>query len=84
MRKTILYILLALFILLVVFVVQNTQPVALSFLWMSFSTTASLLVLGFLALGLISGWILSRLLELRMRTRKQVSTSAPSAPTEQS
>lgn len=84
MRKVLLYLLLLLFLLLASFIAQNTQVVTLSFLWMSFSTTASLLVLTFLVLGLVSGWILSRLLELRMRGGKAAAKAqAAAGPGEQ-
>ena len=80
MRKTILYLLLLVLLLLIAFVVQNTQTVELSFLWMSFTTTASLLVLMFLVVGVVSGWILSRLLEVRMRSRKAQKTQTAAYP----
>ena len=77
MRKAILYILLTVLALLIVFIVQNQQDLTLKFLWIPFRSTTSLLLVGFLVAGFVSGWILSRLLELRWRNRKQVATTAP-------
>lgn len=78
MRKAILYLLLLILLLLIAFIAQNTQVVNLQFLWMTFTTTASLLVLTFLVTGFLAGWILSRLLEVRMRHRKELREGASS------
>ena len=58
MGKTIVFVILAVFILL--FVIQNTQVVETRFLVWTISMSRSLLLLGTFIIGVIAGWLLRR------------------------
>jgi putative membrane protein len=58
MGKTIIFVILAVLILL--FVVQNTQVVETRFLVWTISMSRSLLLLGTFVIGVIAGWLVRR------------------------
>jgi uncharacterized integral membrane protein len=58
MGKTIVFVILAVFILL--FVIQNTQVVETRFLAWTISMSRSLLLLGTFIMGVIAGWLVRR------------------------
>jgi len=58
MGKTIIFVILAVLILL--FVIQNTQVVETRFLVWTISMSRSLLLLGTFIIGVIAGWLLRR------------------------
>ena len=58
MGKTIIFVILAVLILL--FVIQNTQVVETRFLVWTISMSRSLLLLGTFIVGVIAGWLLRR------------------------
>jgi uncharacterized integral membrane protein len=58
MGKTIVFVILAVFILL--FVIQNTQVVETRFLVWTISMSRSLLLLGTFIIGVIAGWLVRR------------------------
>jgi len=58
MGKTIVFVILAVLILL--FVIQNTQVVETRFLVWTISMSRSLLLLGTFIMGVIAGWLLRR------------------------
>jgi putative membrane protein len=58
MGKTIVFVILAVLILL--FVIQNTQVVETRFLVWTISMSRSLLLLGTFIIGVIAGWLLRR------------------------
>jgi putative membrane protein len=58
MGKTIVFVILAVLILL--FVIQNTQVVETKFLVWTISMSRSLLLLGTFIVGVIAGWLLRR------------------------
>jgi len=58
MGKTIVFVILAVLILL--FVIQNTQVVETRFLFWTISMSRSLLLLGTFIIGVIAGWLLRR------------------------
>jgi uncharacterized integral membrane protein len=58
MGKTIVFVILAVLILL--FVIQNTQVVETRFLFWTISMSRSLLLLGTFIIGVIAGWLVRR------------------------
>lgn len=58
MGKTVIFVILAVLILL--FVIQNTQVVETRFLVWTISMSRSLLLLGTFIIGVIAGWLLRR------------------------
>jgi uncharacterized integral membrane protein len=58
MGKTIVFVILAVLILL--FVIQNTQVVETKFLVWTISMSRSLLLLGTFIIGVIAGWLVRR------------------------
>ena len=58
MGKTIVFVILAVLILL--FVIQNTQVVETRFLVWTISMSRSLLLLGTFVIGVIAGWLVRR------------------------
>ena len=58
MGKTIVFVILAVLILL--FVIQNTQVVETRFLVWTISMSRSLLLLGTFIIGVIAGWLVKR------------------------
>lgn len=58
MGKTIIFVILAVLILL--FVIQNTQVVETRFLVWTISMSRSLLLLGTFIIGVIAGWLVRR------------------------
>ena len=58
MGKTIVFVILAVLILL--FVIQNTQVVETRFLVWTISMSRSLLLLGTFIIGVIAGWLMKR------------------------
>jgi len=58
MGKTVIFVILAVLILL--FVIQNTQVVETRFLVWTISMSRSLLLLGTFIIGVIAGWLVKR------------------------
>jgi uncharacterized integral membrane protein len=58
MGKTVIFVILAVLILL--FVIQNTQAVETRFLVWTISMSRSLLLLGTFIIGVIAGWLVRR------------------------
>ncbi len=58
MTKTVIFVILAVLILL--FVIQNTQVVETRFLVWTISMSRSLLLLGTFIIGVVAGWLLRR------------------------
>jgi putative membrane protein len=58
MTKTVIFVILAVLILL--FVIQNTQVVETRFLVWTISMSRSLLLLGTFIVGVVAGWLLRR------------------------
>ncbi len=58
MGKTVIFVILA--VLILVFVIQNTQVVETRFLVWTISMSRSLLLLGTFIIGVIAGWLLRR------------------------
>jgi uncharacterized integral membrane protein len=58
MGKTIIFVILS--VLILVFVIQNTQVVETRFLVWTISMSRSLLLLGTFIIGVIAGWLVKR------------------------
>ena len=67
MKNIKLYIGLALFLLVVVFIVQNAVAVDIKFLFWNLSMSRSLVIFFVLAIGIIIGWITSAYVHRKRR-----------------
>ncbi len=82
MKRLLLYLFALLALLLIIFLIQNAEPVRLNLLIWSFETRRAFLVLLILLIGLFCGWTLGSL--GRRRRRKEAAeppaVQPPAAP----
>ena len=77
MKRFLLYLVLLLGLLIVIFLIQNADPVELNFLLWTFTTRRAFVVLLMLFIGMFSGWVLGR--PGRRKRKEEIAVAAEPA-----